>query len=301
MLVADAANTGITIIKESLENETFEKWEETQERMSRAIRSCLLGVGLLCLSLAVGRADEETKPPPPAGMTQQQYDELVKSVGQSVLQTLTEKGLLAKPSAPPSEAKLVEVDKETLVAKRVRRSLRPDSEGPWRVSRGLDGSGRFCRIGLDRSAGGRTRSMGLFSACSPSRRAAAVLAEVGIGRLTLPKRTVIARQFAATGDLWRVVALALLDGLAFVALWIVAHLALDALFAKTGAQTQFAAIVLRGLLTWRMFLLLFRLFLRPDMAAVRIAPVSDESALRLFGYTGLPCWPRSSRGTGSAF
>ena len=66
--------------------------------MHRNIRSCLTGLILLCLSLVVGQADAQTDPSPPAGMTQQQYNELVKSVGVSVLQTLTEKGLVAQPS-----------------------------------------------------------------------------------------------------------------------------------------------------------------------------------------------------------
>ena len=78
--------------------------------MSCDIRSCLSGVVLILLSLVVGQADAQTNSPPPAGMTQQQYDELVKSVGESVLQTLTEKGLVAKPPASSSEAKPIEID-----------------------------------------------------------------------------------------------------------------------------------------------------------------------------------------------
>src|SRR5262245_17490042 len=73
--------------------------------MSRAIRSCLSGVVFIFLSLLVGQADAQTNSPPPAGMTQQQYDDLVKSVGESVLQTLTKKGLVAKPSGSPLAAK----------------------------------------------------------------------------------------------------------------------------------------------------------------------------------------------------
>ena len=58
--------------------------------MSCDIRSCLSGVVLILLSLVVEQANAQTKSPPPAGMTQQQYDELVKSVGESVLKTLTD-------------------------------------------------------------------------------------------------------------------------------------------------------------------------------------------------------------------
>jgi moderate conductance mechanosensitive channel len=249
------------------------------------IRSCLSGVVLILLSLVVEQANAQTKSPPPAGMTQQQYDELVKSVGESVLQTLTEKGLVAKPAAPPSAAKPVEVDEEALVANRVREAL---AEVPEVL-------GRYPEIWIDlaelpnrldrTTTGGR--GLWAYLGLLVITAAAALLAEHGIRRLAFRKRNVIAQQFVATGKLWRVAVLALMDGLAFVALWIVAHLALNAIFANAGAQTQFAAIALRGLVAWRMFLLFFRLYLRPALAPVRIAPVSDESAHRLYRLYGL--------------
>ena len=101
---------------------------------------------------------------------------------------------------------------------------------------------------LDRTtAGGRGpwAYLGLLAIMA----AASLLAEVGVARLTLAKRNAISQQFGATGGLLRVAALALLDGLAIVALWIVAHLALGILFAKAGVQTQFAALVLKDLVT----------------------------------------------------
>jgi small-conductance mechanosensitive channel len=253
--------------------------------MSCDIRPCLAGVVLILLSLVVGQADAQTNSPLPDGMTQQQYDELVKSVGESVLQSLTAKGLVAKPLASPLATKPIEVDEEAVVAERVREAL---GEVPKVF-------GRYPEVWTDlaelpnrldgTTAGGRGlwAYLGLLAITA----AAALLAEAGVGRITLAKRNVIAQQFAATGGPWCVAALALLDGLAVVALWMVVHLALGALFAKAGAQTQFAAIVLKGLVTWRMFLLFFRLFLRPELAAVRIAPVTDESAHRLFRLYGL--------------
>ena len=231
--------------------------------MSRAIRSCLLGVGLLCLSFGVGQADAQTKSPPPAGMTQQQYDELVKSVGQSVIQTLDRKGAGGQALGVSVGSTTVEVDEETLVAERIRRSLRRDSEGPWRVSRNRDGPVAAAgSLGPERGGGrGPWAFLGLLAmaarrgaSCRSRRRAPhpAPNALPSPGNLPRP----------GGYGAWR--ALALLDGLAVVALWIVVHLALGALFAKAGVQTQFAAIVLRGLVTWRMFVLFFRLFLRPD-------------------------------------
>src|SRR5689334_15664493 len=77
--------------------------------MFRDIRRCWLRALLLCLCLITGAARADTTPPPPApppGMTPQQYDALVKSVGESVLQTLEAKGLVAKtpPAAAPAAA-----------------------------------------------------------------------------------------------------------------------------------------------------------------------------------------------------
>jgi small-conductance mechanosensitive channel len=245
--------------------------------------SYLSGILLLLLSLMIGQAVAEQ--PLPAGMTQQQYDELVKSVGQSVVQTLTEKGLVATAPGPPPAAKPSDLDQGELAAERLFQVV-------GEVPRVLSGYSYVWAdlMGLpDRldqtTAGGRGlwAYLGLLAATA----AAALLAESGVGRLTFARHRDLAQQFAATGGLWRVAALALLDALAVAALWIVVKLALGALFASAGAQTQVAAIVLDGLVIWRMFLLLFRVYLRPEAATARIAPVTDASAQRLFRLFGL--------------
>jgi moderate conductance mechanosensitive channel len=247
---------------------------------------CFLGAAVVSLVLVVASANANAKPPSlPTGMTQQEYDDLVKAVGESVVQTLSDKGLVAKPSASQAAAKPIEVDEEALVAERVRKAL---GEVPRVLAAypevGADLAGLPARLD-DTAAGGRgfLAYLGLLALTV----AAALLAELGIGRLTFARRDGLARQFAATGRLRHAAALALLDGLAFSGLWIVAHVALGTLFADAGAQTQFAASVLGALVTWRTFLLFFRVYLRPDLAAVRIAPIGDESARRLFRLYGL--------------
>jgi hypothetical protein len=71
------------------------------------------------------KAHSQTKSPPlPAGMTQQQYDELEKAVGQSVVQTLTEKGLIAKSLAPTSKLNPTELEDEETAVDRVVSVLR---------------------------------------------------------------------------------------------------------------------------------------------------------------------------------
>ena len=253
--------------------------------MRRQLRFWLSGVLLILVFMAAVRVEAQTKPPPPAGMTQQQYDELVKSVGESVIQILRAKGLVPAPPTAGSTAKPADVDVEVLVADKAREALReiPKVLGGYPAV-WTDLADLPTRLNAT-DVGGR----GLLAYLSllAATAAAALFAEAGVARLTAARRHAVAQSFAANGGLWRVVALAFLDALAFVALWVVVHLALGAIFANAGAQTQFAALVLKALVTWRLFMLLFRLFLRPDMAAARIAPITDESARRLFRLFGI--------------
>src|SRR5512143_1069585 len=83
------------------------------------IRCLIVAIGLFLPSLLAASADAAT--PPPAGMTQQQYDDLVKAVGQSVVQTLTEKGLVASPAS--SAAAAPARNEEQLLAERIRTTV----------------------------------------------------------------------------------------------------------------------------------------------------------------------------------
>ena len=252
--------------------------------MSPGCRSCLSGLLLMFLTLVVGQAEAQTKPPP-AGMTQQQYDELVKSVGQSVLQTLEEKGLVAKVVAAPSAFKPSGAEGEKPLAEQVVAIV-------GRIPKILAG---YPDIGTDlvqlgerldqTSVGGR----GLWSYLTLLLvvGAAALLVEAGVGRLTRATSDSLARQFSTNGGLWRVGVLAILDGLALLALWAVVQFGLGVLFANSGAQSQVAAIVLMSLVEWRAYVLFLRLYLRPGRPEIRIAPVPEESAHRLLRLYGL--------------
>ncbi|MGH6880478.1 MAG: hypothetical protein ACREFM_06140, partial [Hypericibacter sp.] len=248
--------------------------------MGAVIRSCVVAIGLLLPPLFAVSADAAT--PPPAGMTQQQYDDLVKAVGQSVIQTLTENGVV--PAAPVAAAKPAPAGEEAQLVGRIRNiidSIPTVMEGYPE----LWGELSLVPDRLDQpSTGGR--GLGSFLGLLLLSVVAALLAEFGISRLTRGRRESIVRQFTAIGGLWRVAAVAFLDALAVVALWLLVQVALGSLFARAGFQTEVAGIVLRGLVTWRMFLLLFRLYLRPDLQVMRIAPVPDASAHRIFGLFG---------------
>jgi small-conductance mechanosensitive channel len=246
------------------------------------IRSCIVAIGLFLPLMFAASVDAAT--PPPAGMTQQQYDDLVKAVGQSVIQTLTEKGLVTAPPASPPSAKPAPAREEAQLVGRIRNILDsiPTVMGGYPE---LWGELSLVPERLDQpSTGGR--GLGSFLGLLLLSAIAALLVEMGVSRLTCDRRNGIVRQFTAIGGLWRVAAVAFLDALALVALWLLVQVALGSLFARAGFQTEFAGIVLRGLVTWRMFLLLFRLYLRPDLPVMRIAPVPDASARRIFGLFG---------------
>jgi small-conductance mechanosensitive channel len=246
---------------------------------------CLLYLPLLFLWLMAGPADAQTKPSPPAGMTQQQYDELVKSVGLSVIQTLEEKGLIAKTQVAPTAAAPSAAEAEPPLAEQVVAIV---ARIP-KVLAGYPGAAAdLAQLGtrLDQTSSGG-RGMWSYLALLLAVGAAALLVEAGIGRLTGARRDSLARQFGASGGLWRVGVVAILDGLAWLALWAVAQFGQGVLFAKSGGQTQFAAIVLASLVAWRAYALFLRLFLRPDRPEIRIAPIAEENARRLYRLFGL--------------
>ncbi|HKF59866.1 MAG TPA: mechanosensitive ion channel domain-containing protein [Dongiaceae bacterium] len=242
-------------------------------------RLCLL-LPLLCLATPLQAAS-----PPAAPVADQpaKIRELLGLLGDPQVQDWIKAQQAAHEAKPPAAAptaKPADVDVEALVVGKAREAL-------GEIPKVLGG---YPAVWTDLAdlptrldaadAGGR----GLWAYLSllAATAAVALFAEAGVARLTLARRHAVAHSFAVNGGLWRVVALAFLDVLAFVALWLVVHLALGVIFANAGAQTQFAALVLKALVTWRLFMLLFRLFLRPDMAAARIAPVTDESARRIF-------------------
>ena len=76
--------------------------------------------------------------------------------------------------------------------------------------------------------------------------------------------------------------LAVIDGLAVLAVWLVGYAALVALFSGADTQSRFATAVLRSLLDWRLYMLAFRLVLRPDLPGARLAAMGDADALAVY-------------------
>ena len=73
----------------------------------------------------------------------------------------------------------------------------------------------------------------------------------------------------------------LLEVVALVALWGAARLVLGQIGDKQAVSGQLGQQVLLALVHWRVFSLLFRVWLRPEAPTRRIAPVDDTAARRL--------------------
>lgn len=76
--------------------------------------------------------------------------------------------------------------------------------------------------------------------------------------------------------------LALLDGLAVLAFWLVGRAAITAWFAAPRMQDRFAVGVLMAALLWRLCALVFRLILRPGLPAARLCTMDDREARALY-------------------
>ena len=116
--------------------------------------------------------------------------------------------------------------------------------------------------------------------------AAALGAEVLLRRALDGVRTRLAMRLAtqATGttDLWPLVALACLDVLGVAAVWLVSYGLIGAWFPGTDEQARLAAAVLAGVFYWRLYMLAFRIFLRPGLAQARLVKLADGDACDVY-------------------
>jgi small-conductance mechanosensitive channel len=245
----------------------------------------LIVAGITVLGAA---AFAESNPPPPAGMSQQQFDDLVRAVGQSVLKTLSEKGVaVGKP--PPAVADTAETDDTT--PSRVDEVANLVFKVPGILETGYPQI--FANLSnlparLDRSAAGGYTLWAFLSVLALA-LVAASLSEFAMNRITASVRARRIERYAADGHIADLAGLAALDGLAILTLFVTVHLALAMLFSNASKtalsalnmQQKVALLVLNFFLAWRLYLFVFRLFVRPEAAQVRIAPIGDRHATEL--------------------
>ncbi|WP_262031734.1 mechanosensitive ion channel family protein [Microvirga sp. Mcv34] len=238
-------------------------------------------LAVLILGLFSTAQAAEPAPQPPAGLSQAQFDSLVDAISKAVAARLKEGGRGQLTDGAPALTEAAAPDREPgpsipAFSARARAIL---SAYP-------DLSREIARIPSLLDQGEEGRSPGNFAALLALAASAALAAEALVRYALLGVRRRLAARIAADHDrvgLGSLIGLAVIDAIAVGAVWLVGYGAVAIWFSGTGAQSQLAMLVLAGILTWRLYMLAFRLVLRPDLPDARLAVMPDRDARALYG------------------
>ena len=261
-----------------------------------ALRSLVLAVAL-ALGI-VAQAGAQTAEAPPAGLSRQQFDSLVDAISNSVSEKLKAEGAVVPsatsaapaPAASDSKSKSKAPPPPKIV--HVEPKAGPDPfvafiHGAEKVFFALPVAG--AQIALiptlldQRAQGGRGSSTFLLLLC-----AVAVVAVAAEGILRLLLHGLRARLAANAGpeggvrSIGFLAGLAVLDGLGVLAVWLICNAATGAWFNGTTGQDKLAAAVLAGIFAWRLYVLLFRVVLQPELPAARLCAAGNHEARTLY-------------------
>lgn len=241
---------------------------------ARPLRTLVLWLFILSMSLVVlpSMAAAQANTAPPAGMSQSDFDALVREVSESVARSLAEKGIRPQPAPSQEEtsdigeAFAAEVESVVENMPRVVGTLPILPEQTYRIFSRLDrspagGYGTWHFLGLLAFA-----IVTVTAAIIATRRITALIRERWIPRdgKTIP--------------LGRLAILAGVDLAGFCVVWFVAHAFYGGIFDDAGFQTAFALSVLRGLVILAASFCVLDIWLRPDCNAARIVPVNSDYA-----------------------
>ncbi|MHB2165893.1 mechanosensitive ion channel family protein [Alsobacter sp. R-9] len=238
-------------------------------RIGRALRLLVVTAGLLGGVVATtGPAAPATDPPP--GMTQDQFDRVVAAVAEALSKTL-----VPAPAHPESTSEDGE-DAVDVVAERVGELVK---RTPSVIAAVPDLPAQTGRV-LDRLGRGPDGPNGTFLPLLALCAAAAVAA----GFLVRATATPLRRRLSSGPGIAspRAVALlALLEGAALLAAWLVTRVALGSVLPASGARGAFAHTVLDTVVLAMAANCVFEIWLRPSHPAARLAPVGDMDAKQL--------------------
>jgi small-conductance mechanosensitive channel len=212
-------------------------------------------------------------PQPPAGIGKEQFDALVEAISAAVVRKLdarqTEKGVPA-----PSGVATREDEIEGRVSEFVARSREALAAFP-QVVRLL-----IALPSLIREAGAG-RSLPTFLALLLMSTLAALGAERAIEAVFAMTRQRLSAHAAGRrgpAAIIPLVGLLAIDFLAIGAVWLVSYGAIGLWFSRASGQDKLAAAILAGVFAWRLYVLLFRVVLRPRLPGARLADMDDENA-----------------------
>lgn len=235
---------------------------------------------LLCFGLA-SAASAQTSSPPPQPLPKEQFDALVEAVKKAVAEELKAQGTPAK-ATPEKSASASPAGSDDgpgaigVFGQQLRKAL---ADTPLLISSLAD-----LPHALDESATGG-RSTASFLAILLAILAAALAVELvlraGLARLKL-RLAINTVPEKGVGSLINLAALALLDGLPVLGLWFAGELALGSAFTVATQQQRLAYAALTALVIWRLYALVLRLMVRPDLPAARLCAVDDSEAHLLY-------------------
>ena len=256
------------------------------------------------LAVMGGNALAQSTPPPvaPAGMSQVQFDALVGAISDSVTEKLKAEGALSPPpaaEAKPAEAKPAPAAKGAKAPPAPKIVKMPPREGPDAFAVFIERAGvvlaafpvmldKLATIPglLDRDAAGGGRSLGNYLMLLGAVVVVAVASEAALRQLLFALRHRLAATAPASfgnQSLKSLGGLALVDGVGVAMVWLICHLAKGAWFNADIGQDKFAAAVLTAIWEWRLFVLLFRIILRPTLPTARLCAAGDHEAGIMYG------------------
>ena len=246
-----------------------------------ALHSIALGICLLLA--AVFGVHAQTPAAPPSGITQQQFDALVDAISKSVAEKLKADGIAAPPKAAAKPSAAEGADASALSLRAGEAAAIPTLGRQFATipdcSRERAASSIACLLGL-----------GLVGVAAV--RAEEMLRR-GLGRLRV---ALAAGALPEQGlrSIAHLVLLGLLDGIGVFAVWLVCHAAVGLWFSGDTSQDKLAVAVLTGIFGWRLYVLLFRILLRPGLPGAR--PATCRMAMRArctFGFRCSCSWSSS--------
>ncbi|WP_178131138.1 mechanosensitive ion channel family protein [Reyranella sp. CPCC 100927] len=243
------------------------------------MRSLVLALGLL-VSMATGTMAQPVPPAPPPGMTQQQFDALVDAISGAVVKKLTEQGTIArKPGATDTTAPAKPSDdgqfrtESRVLADRVQVVLGAFPDLFRHTGIVVD---QLNRRTLERAG---TLNVFLLLALAVALALGAEL--VARWALVGAHRGILHGHDAAPGP-WRLLGLAAVDMVPILVLAVAARAVGGWWFAGEDTPARLATLLLFGLVAWRSYVLVFRLWFRPSLPVARIVPVNDADARRIY-------------------
>jgi small-conductance mechanosensitive channel len=235
----------------------------------------------LMLALVVGATASAQTPAPPPPLPQDQFDALVKAITTSVLENMKTAGVAApRPAEQTRRPFDVDTaghrDEFTLFAEQATHVI---GVGTPALKKSLAG---FASALDNRASGGSSR--GEFLVRLLATIVAAVSLEALLRRLTFPahvRLAAVSRPKRGVRSLVSLGALALIDGVGVLIVWLVCRVAIFLWFGGGSMQDGFAGVLLRAVVYWRLYVFAFRLIVRPALPAARLCDIGDREAWRM--------------------